>query len=201
MITNYKDFKKFIEGLETKPKLLLHSCCGPCSSYTLSLLIKYFEVTVFYANDNIYPEKEFYLRAEEQVKVVSKMHFDINVIVHPYNPQNYYSAIKGKERLGEHSLRCYECYKFRLEQTAKYAKENGFDYFTTTLSISPYKNSDWLNEIGFSLEDKYDIKFLYSNFKKEEGYKKSISLSREYDIYRQEYCGCAFSLEERSEEK
>ncbi len=201
MISNYKDFKKFLEQIDGKPKLLLHSCCGPCSSYTLSLLTKYFTVSVYYTNDNIYPESEFYLRAEEQIKIIDKMNLGVEVIIPPYHPQNYYEAVKGKEKLGEHSLRCYECYKFRLEATAKYAKENNFAYFTSTLSISPYKNSDWLNEIGYVLGEKYNIAYLYSNFKKEEGYKKSINLSKEYDIYRQDYCGCVFSLEERREQK
>ncbi len=201
MITNYKDFKAFLETIKDKPKLLLHSCCGPCSSYTLELLNKYFEVSIYYANDNIYPENEFYKRANEQIKVVDKMHYNSFVIIPPYDPKNYYEAIKGKESLGEHSKRCYECYKFRLEQTAKYAKDNNFVYFTSTLSISPYKNSDWLNEIGYMLEDKYQVKYLYSNFKKEEGYKKSIIYSKEYGIYRQDYCGCIYSFKEGSEKQ
>lgn len=197
MLTNYKEFKEFLNKLDNKPKLLLHSCCGPCSSYTLSLLTKYFDVTIYFVNSNIYPEQEFYLRAEEQIKVVDKMNFKVNVIVSPYNPKDYYEAIKGLENLGEHSRRCYNCYKFRLKEAALYAKENNYDYFTTTLSISPYKNSDWINEIGNELEKEYNIKFLYSNFKKEEGYKKSIVYSKEYNIYRQDYCGCVFSKEER----
>lgn len=197
MIDNYHDFKRFLETIKDKPRLLLHSCCGPCSSYTLELLTKYFTVTIFYTNDNIYPAEEFYLRLEEQIKIIDKMQLKVEVIVPPYEPDLYNLAIKGKEQLGEHSRRCYECFTERLEKTACYAKEHGFSYFSTTLSISPYKNSDWLNEIGYNLEKKYDIKYLYSNFKKEEGYKKSIIYSKKYEIYRQDYCGCIYSKNER----
>ena len=197
MISNYKDFKKYINGLEVKPKLLLHSCCAPCSSHTLSVLKDHFDITIFYSNDNIYPEEEFHTRALEQKKLVEEMNLDVKVIVDDFNKANYDQAVKGLENLGERSIRCYECYKFRLEKTAKYAKEHSFDFFTTTLSISPYKNSDWINEIGYSLAEKYGVKFLYSNFKKEEGYKDSIRLSHEYNLYRQDYCGCIYSLAER----
>lgn len=201
MIENYKDFKAFLNTLTTRPKLLLHSCCGPCSSYTLELLTKYFDVTVFYSNDNIYPQEEFYHRLAEQVKVINEMKLDVSVIIPPHNKSDYDAAVSGKENLGEHSLRCYECFVLRLTKTAKFAKTHNFDYFTTTLSISPYKNSDWLNEIGYKLEEEYGVKYLYSNFKKEEGYKKSIALSKEYNIYRQDYCGCIYSLQERGEVK
>ncbi len=199
LITNYKDFIKFCESLENRPRLLLHSCCGPCSSHTQEVVSKYFDTTIFYTNDNIYPEEEYYHRLNEQKKICDCLGFGIDVIADDYNPMNYYEAVKGLENLGERSQRCYECYKFRMEKTAKKAKELGFDYFTTTISISPYKSAEWCNEIGYMLEQKYGVKYLYSNFKKEEGYKRSIELSHEYNIYRQEYCGCVFSKREREE--
>ncbi len=199
MINNYKEFIKFCAFLDYKPKLLLHSCCGPCSSYTQELLHKYFDVTIFFTNDNIYPEEEFYKRLDMQKKISKDLGFNIMVLEDEYNPKNYYEAVKGKENLGEKSLRCYECYKFRMEKTALKAKELGFEYFTTTISISPYKLSIWCNEIGYMLEKKYGVKYLYSDFKKENGYKRSIELCKMYDIYRQDYCGCVFSLKEREE--
>lgn len=199
MINNYKEFIKFCASLDYKPKLLLHSCCGPCSSYTQELLHKYFDVTIFFTNDNIYPEEEFYKRLDMQKKISKDLGFNIVVLEDEYNPKNYYEAVKGKENLGEKSLRCYECYKFRMEKTALKAKELGFEYFTTTISISPYKLSTWCNEIGYMLEKKYGVKYLYSDFKKENGYKRSIELCKMYDIYRQDYCGCVFSLKEREE--
>ncbi len=198
MINNYKEFKDFLNKLDYKPKLLLHSCCGPCSTYTLSFLNNYFDITIYYTNDNIYPKEEYNLRLFEQKKVIAKMNLNIPIIAPTYQEEDFNKAILGKENLGEHSPRCYSCMALRLNKTALYAKENNFDYFTTTLSISPYKNSDWINEIGYILEEKYNIKYLYSNFKKEEGYKKSVALSRELGIYRQEYCGCIYSFKERS---
>lgn len=201
MIENYKDFLKFISSFEHKPKLLLHSCCAPCSSHTLKLLLEYFDVDIYYSNDNIYPKEEFFRRLEEQIRLAGILDKRIKVIDDGYNSQDYYDAVKGFENLGEHSKRCYECYSFRLEKTAKLAYEKGYDYFTTTLSISPYKNSNWINEIGYKLEEKYRTKFLYSNFKKAEGYKESIKLSEEYGLYRQDYCGCVFSYNEMKEKR
>lgn len=200
MIDNYKDFLKFLNTLDKRPKLLLHSCCAPCSSYTIEFLSKYFDIDIYYTNDNIYPKEEFKKRSNEQLRLVSLINSNIKVIIDDYNDKNYYEAIKGYENLGEHSLRCYYCYKFRLEKTAAYAKSNGYDYFTTTLSISPYKNDKWINEIGYELEEKYNIKYLYSNFKKSEGYKESIKLSLKYNLYRQNYCGCIFSYNDREKE-
>lgn len=197
MIDNYNDFKMFISNLNTKPRLLLHACCAPCSSHTLLLLKDYFDITIFFSNDNIYPSNEFYKRLEEIECFVKKIDNNINVIFDSYKPEDYYNSIKGLEELGEKSKRCYNCYKLRLEKTVQMAKRENFDFFTTTLSISPYKVEKWINEIGYMLEDKYDVKYLYSNFKKEEGYKHSIELSKEYSLYRQDYCGCKFSLEER----
>lgn len=199
MINNYKDFKKYLETLSDKPKLLIHACCGPCSTHTLSLLEKYFDITVFYDNSNIDTIEEFEKRYLELEKVVN--HFNtIKLVKSHYNSKTYYDAIKGYERDGEFSKRCYLCMKLRLKNSFEYAKENGFDLFTTTLSISPYKNSDWINEIGNDLaKDSTSTKFLYSNFKKEEGYKNSIKMSIDLNLYRQHYCGCVYSKQELKE--
>lgn len=203
MIDNYNDFKLFldkeIKNLSKKPKLLLHTCCAPCSSYTIKFLKDYFDITIFYSNDNISPKEEYDHRLNEQIKFANL--FNINVLYDEYKNEDYQNAIKGEKNLGERSHRCYDCYKLRLEKTAQKAKKLGFDYFTTSLSISPYKVSKWINEIGFLLEDKYKISFLYSDFKKEEGYKESIKLSKEYNLYRQDYCGCLYSKKERDEKK
>ncbi len=196
MVNSYKELKVFLKSLTERPKLLLHSCCAPCSTHVIMLLKKYFDITVFYSNDNIYPKEEFVKRLNEEIKFCQGQ--AINVLFTEYNEEDYLAAIKGYETLGEKSLRCYECYKFRLEKTVKKAKELGFDYFTTTLSISPHKNSEWINAIGRELENKFNINFLYSDFKKEEGYKNSVKLAKDYNLYRQDYCGCRYSLRERS---
>ena len=198
MINNYKDIKKMLDNLDYNPKLLLHSCCAPCSSHVITLLSKYFDITIFYSNDNIYPFEEYNKRLNEEIKFCNEIDSNIKVLSDDYNYEDFLNAIKGKEDLGERSPRCYECYKFRLEKTIIKAKQLGFEYFTTTLSISPHKNSNWINEIGYELENKYNIKYLYSDFKKEEGYKKSIELSKEYGLYRQDYCGCVYSMKEKS---
>ena len=199
MIDNYNDFKSFITKLDYRPKLLLHACCAPCSSHTLMVLKDYFDITIFYSNDNIYPKSEYDKRLEEIEAFVKKISNDIDVIYDEYNESDFDNAISGLESLGEKSKRCYECYKLRLEKTAIKAKKLNYDYFTTTLSISPYKVEKWINEIGYMLEDKYQIKYLYSNFKKDDGYNDSIKLSNEYGLYRQDYCGCKYSLKERDE--
>lgn len=186
-----------IKNNSIKPKLLLHACCGPCSSYTIEYLSNYFNITIYYYNPNIYPEVEYIRRKEELKKFIKQFNNKINVIEELYNPEEYYKSIKGLEKLGERSERCYKCYELRLEKSAKYAKENNYDYFTTTLSISPYKNAEWINEIGEKLQDKYDIKYLFADFKKKNGYKRSLELSKEYKLYRQDYCGCVYSKQER----
>ena len=196
-ISNYKDFLKFIKNLGYKPKLLLHACCAPCSTHCINLLKKYFDITIYYSNDNIYPDKEFYYRLDEINRFTKELNEGINVIDDGYNPNDYYDSIKGLETLGEKSERCYMCYKLRLKKTCLKAKELGFDFFSTTLSISPYKISKWINEIGYELEKEYDMPYLYSDFKKESGYLESIRLSNEYNLYRQDYCGCVYSLKER----
>ncbi len=196
---NYKEFINMLNKLDYRPKLLLHVCCAPCSSHPLIMLKKYFDITIFYSNDNIYPKEEFDYRLNEVIEFTKKIDSNIEVIHPDYNDKDFYEAIKGLEHLGERSQRCYECYKLRLSKTAQIASILGFDYFTTVLSISPYKNEKWINEIGYNLEKVYGVSFLYSNFKKDEGYKKSIALSKEYNLYRQDYCGCVFSKQERSE--
>ena len=201
MISNYNEFKEYIKKLDNKPKLLLHACCAPCSSHTLMILKDYFNITIFYSNDNIFPKEEYDKRLDEIINFVKKISNDINVIYDEYNNDDYNNAVKGYEHLGEKSQRCYNCYKLRLEKTAIKAKELNYDYFSTTLSISPYKITRWINEIGYDLEKKYDIKYLFSDFKKEDGYKDSIRLSIEYNLYRQDYCGCVYSIEERNESR
>ena len=196
MIENYNDFLKFISKLDYKPKLLLHSCCAPCSSHTILLLKKYFDLSIYYSNDNIYPKEEFDKRLEEQCSF-AKIH-NIKVIS-DYNEEDFNNSILGLEHLGEKSLRCYKCYELRLSKTAKLAKELGYEFFTTTLSISPYKLTKWINKIGYELEEKYNVRYLYSDFKKENGYQHSIALSKEYGLYRQDYCGCKYSILEKEE--
>ncbi len=197
MIDNYTDFKKFIKSLDNKPKLLLHTCCAPCSTHTIDVLKDYFDITIFYSNSNIYPEEEFKKRLDEQIEYAAR--FNISVIEDTYNSKEFYETIKGHELDGEKSKRCYLCYEMRLRHTIESAKALGFDYFTTSLSISPYKVTRWINEIGYKLESIYNIKYLYSDFKKENGYKESIRISLENNMYRQDYCGCVFSKREREE--
>jgi predicted adenine nucleotide alpha hydrolase (AANH) superfamily ATPase len=163
------------------------------------VLKDYFKISIFYSNDNIYPESEYNKRLDEIITFSKKISNDIDVIYDKYNENDYNMAVKGLEHLGERTKRCYECYKLRLEKTAIKAKELNYDYFSTTLSISPYKVEKWINEIGYMLEEKYNIKYLFSDFKKEAGYTDSINLSKEYGLYRQDYCGCKYSLQERDE--
>ncbi len=179
-----------------KPKLLLHVCCAPCSSYALEYLNKYFDITVFYYNPNISTEEEYNKRLNEEKRFVVSYPFEkeIKVINGEYDNLKFEETIKGLEEEKEGGPRCMKCYRLRLEESAKYAKENNFDYFTTTLTISPYKNSKALNEIGHELSQIYGVNYLYSDFKKKNGYKRSIELSREYDLYRQDYCGCKYSV-------
>ncbi len=197
MIDNYKDFLKYIKSFENKPKLLLHACCAPCSSHTLLVLKDYFDITIFYSNDNIYPKEEYLNRLDEVKRFIPLISEDIKLLYDEYNDKDFYDAIKGLENLGEKSERCYKCYTLRLEKTAEKAKALGFDFFTTTLSISPYKVTRWINEIGYKLEEKYGVKYLFSDFKKDDGYNHSIELSKEYSLYRQDYCGCVYSKQER----
>ena len=189
---NYHEFEDFLSSLKTKPKLLLHSCCGPCSSAVLELLNKYFEIDVFYYNPNIYPQEEFIKRSIVQQDLLQNLN-NIGFILGDYNYDEFKKVSKDLETEPEGGKRCYECIKMRMDQAAKNAKENGYNYFTTTLSVSPHKNSKMINEIGYDLENKYNINYLYSDFKKKDGYKRSIILSKKYNLYRQDYCGCQYS--------
>ncbi len=174
-----------------KPTLLLHSCCAPCSSTCIERLKDHFEITVYYYNPNIDSLEEFTKRAEEQARLCAVM--GVECIIEDYDKQSFYNASKGLEDAPESGLRCTECFTLRLSKTAQIAKEKGFEYFTTTLTISPLKDAERLNVIGKSLEQKHGVKFLPSDFKKRGGYQRSIELSREYNLYRQNYCGCEFS--------
>ncbi len=192
---------KSIQQSQIKPKLLLHSCCGPCSSYVLEYLSNYFDITVFYYNPNIDTETEYNFRSNEQQKLMQELDPNAAFISLPYQAQDYYTAVKGLEHLGEGSERCTECFKLRLDKAAQYAAENSFDYFTTTLSISPLKNSATLNSIGDAMSKKYGVKYLFSDFKKKGGYLRSVELSKTYNVYRQDYCGCIYSKLERENHK
>lgn len=181
------------------PKLLLHSCCAPCSSYVLEYLSDYFEITVNFYNPNITFEEEYNKRLEEQ-KVFNgeiEVKNEVRLIEGKYDVGEFFDFVKGLEDIREGGERCFQCYKLRLEETAKKASEMGFDYFSTVLSISPLKNAQKINEIGKELEEKYGVKFLLADFKKKNGYKRSVELSKEHKLYRQDYCGCVFSKTER----
>ena len=184
-----------IKASGKRPKLLLHACCAPCSSYVLQYLSSVFDITLYFYNPNITPKEENDFRAEELSRLCREMPLASvpEIIVESYEPEVFYNAVKGMEQLGEGEARCAVCYRLRLEKTAEKAREQVADYFTTTLSISPYKRADWLNAIGGELADEYGVPYLFSDFKKKNGYKISCELSREYDLYRQDYCGCEFS--------
>ena len=190
---------KKISGSAGRPKLLLHACCAPCSSYVLEYLSKFFDITLYFYNPNITPVGEYTYRAEELLRLVGEMGLggDVNVAVAKYNSDEFYNIAKGLEEEIEGGARGARCYRLRLESSARYAAEQGFDYFTTTLSISPYKNSRWLNEIGAELSEVYGVRYLFSDFKKKNGYKRSCELSEIYGLYRQDYCGCEFSRAQR----
>lgn len=177
------------------PSLLLHSCCAPCSSYVIEYLSKYFDIYILFYNPNIYPKSEFEFRVKEQEKFVNSIHKTnkVELLEYTYKPDEFYEISKGYENCSEGGDRCLRCYEFRLNESAALAKEMGIDYFTTTLTISPLKNSSKINEIGINLADKYGVNYLQSDFKKREGYKRSIQLSKDFGLYRQSYCGCIFS--------
>ena len=204
---NYqKELESRIEQLQkeqTVPKLLLHSCCAPCSSYVLEYLAEFFEITVFYYNPNIFPESEYTKRILEQQTLIRDMStkYPVSFVAGAYDSHKFYAMVKGMEDMKEGGARCFGCYALRLEETAKMAREGAFDYFTTTLTISPLKNADKLNEIGSKLAEKYGVSYLPSDFKKKNGYKRSIELSKEYGLYRQDYCGCEFSQRDRIKDK
>lgn len=178
-----------------RKRLLLHSCCAPCSSYVLEYLSEYFEITIFYFNPNISPEAEYHYRVEEEKRLIVAMPFSnpVHFLEGEYRPERFLDAVKGYEGEKEGGERCFRCYELRLREAAVLAKKGGFDYFTTTLSISPLKNAEKLNQIGKALAQEYGVSYLFSDFKKKNGYQRSIELSQEYGLYRQNYCGCVFS--------
>ena len=200
---NYqRELEAVIKENESKsrvPRLLLHSCCAPCSSYVLEYLSDYFEITVFYYNPNISPAEEYEKRAAEQQHLIERLpaKHPIHLVVGAYEPERFYAVSKGLETVPEGGERCFQCYRLRLEEAAKMAAEGGFDYFATTLTISPLKNAQKLNEIGEELSGIYKVEHLPSDFKKKNGYKRSVELSAEYGLYRQNYCGCVFSKREQ----
>ena len=202
---NYqKELEKIIKDNSEKgivPSLLLHVCCAPCSSYCLEYLSSFFKITVFYYNPNIYPAEEYESRVGEVKRLISEMEFknEVSFIEGDFNPVEFYSYIKGYENCPERGERCFLCYRQRLFKTAEKAKELGFDYFTTTLSISPLKSAEKLNETGEQAEAVYGVKHLPSDFKKKNGYKRSLELSKEHNLYRQNYCGCVFSVRKENE--
>lgn len=184
-----------------KPKLLLHVCCAPCSSATLERIASEYDITLLFYNPNISDKTEFEKRENELTRFLKEAPFceGVKLVTLEYKPEEFYEIAKGMENLPERSQRCYKCYEMRLDKTANYAFENGFDLFTTTLSISPHKDAKWLNEIGERMAKKYSVIHLYSDFKKKDGYRRSIELSKEYNLYRQDYCGCIYSKQARKE--
>ena len=205
MKQNYQKIMEEIIHLEKnkikKPTLLLHACCGPCSTSVLESLAEFFEITIYYYNPNISPLEEYNKRVEEIKNFLKKAKLEeaIHFIEGKYDNESFIEISKGLENEKEGGARCIKCYYLRLEETAEYAKKHNFDYFTTTLSVSPYKNAQKLNEIGEKLESKYEVTYLVSDFKKKDGYKRSIELSKQYNLYRQNYCGCIYSKKEREE--
>lgn len=216
-----------VQGREPVPTLLLHSCCAPCSSYVLQYLSRYFQITVFYYNPNIYPPEEYRKRVKEQEDFIKRFSErarkerengmqqlsgnslgEVLSVIHPisfiegkFEQDRFYETVRGLENLPEGGERCFQCYELRLREAAGYAKQMKMDFFTTTLSISPLKNAEKLNEIGEKLAEEYGISYLCSDFKKKDGYKQSVALSKEYGMYRQDYCGCVFSKQEREQQK
>lgn len=204
---NYqKELDKLIKKLDEEgsvPSLLLHSCCGPCSSYCIEYLSQFFNITVFYYNPNIYPDEEYYTRVKEQERFIKEFptKHPVSFIEGDYDTKSFYEIAKGLEHEPEKGARCHKCYELRLRRTAQVAKEKGFDFFTTTLTISPMKDSQVLNEIGQRIALEEGVSWLVSDFKKKEGYKRSTELSKEYCMYRQDYCGCVYSYRDRQAQK
>lgn len=199
MKKNYQlEMEKLVKNLVgDRPSLLLHSCCAPCSSYVLEYLTQYFEITVLFYNPNLIDETEFEKRYHEQVRINASISETIHLVKVAYDASEFYNKIKGLETEKEGGERCAVCFELRLEEAAKYAKLNNFDFFTTSLSISPLKNSQLLNQLGIKIGEQHGITYLVSDFKKKNGYKRSVELSKENDLYRQDYCGCIYSKIER----
>ena len=195
MKENYNNlFKNEVANFDKKHSILLHSCCAPCSSHVISALKDYFDITILYYNPNIRPIQEYEKRKQEQINFIKQLDCGIKIMDCDYDNDVYEECIKGLENEKEGGARCLKCFRLRLEKTAKLASINNFDYFCTTLTVSPYKNSQVINNIGKELMNIYNVKWLYSDFKKEEGYKHSIVLSKQYNLYRQDYCGCIYSI-------
>ncbi|MBR3146288.1 MAG: epoxyqueuosine reductase QueH [Bacilli bacterium] len=200
---NYNlEMEKQMENIEEGSSLLLHACCAPCSTACLERLANYFKVTIFYYNPNITEKHEYQKRIEEIKKLLTLINpkYEVKLLEGDYNPKVFLDMSKGLEMEPERGKRCYKCYELRLEETAKIATKLGFNNFCTTLTLSPHKNSDWINEIGERLNKEYESNYLYSDFKKKEGYKRSIELSKKYDLYRQDYCGCIYSKRDKQAE-
>lgn len=207
---NRVNYQKLLDELIQKneregvvPALLLHSCCAPCSSYVLEYLSQYFKITVLYYNPNIYPDEEYWKRVKEQQEFIRKFptKHRISFLEGAFEKERFYDAVRGVEQIPEGGERCFRCYRLRLTEAAKQAQKLQMDYFTTTLSISPLKNAQKLNEIGGQLAEEYGVDYLYSDFKKKGGYQRSVELSHQYEMYRQDYCGCVFSMREREAQK
>lgn len=206
MKINYDiEMNKIIEKLDRKPKLLIHSCCGPCSTAVLERLVKYFEIDILFFNPNLDSEYEFDKRVIEQKKVIAHMEnknsAKIGIVTVPYDHDEFLKIANGLEKEREGGKRCMRCYYLRLRKAGEYAKIHGYDYFTTTLSISPHKNSQVLNKMGIALGEKIGVSYLMSDFKKKNGFKRSVEISEELHLYRQDYCGCEFSKIEAMERK
>ncbi|MBE6605443.1 MAG: epoxyqueuosine reductase QueH [Ruminococcaceae bacterium] len=204
-----ENFSKYTENVideiiktGIRKSLLLHVCCAPCSSYVLEYLSRYFNITVYFYNPNIDSQEEYTYRANEEARLIGEMPLinSVDLILADYSPEIFHQTIKGLESEREGGKRCVKCFELRLEETAKLARDKGFDFFTTTLSISPLKNSALLNAIGKKMSEKYNVNYLYSDFKKKNGYKRSVELSKEYNLYRQNYCGCSFSKKQAEDE-
>lgn len=199
-VVNYdKLMTETVKGLGRKPTLLLHSCCAPCSSYCIEELVKFFRLTVFYYNPNIDTDEEYEKRKNEQKRFIAEFAPEVEFIGEEHESEEFYKAVKGLENEPEGGKRCRVCFALRLGKTAEKAKENGYEFFATTLTISPLKNAKVINEVGLELERTYGVKYLPTDFKKRGGYLRSTVLSQRYGIYRQDYCGCVFSRESRTE--
>ena len=195
-VPNYaREMDKLLQGLAgRRPRLLLHACCGPCSSAVLEQLCHYFDITILYYNPNIWPAEEYHRRETELERFVAEAHpLGVQVVEDRYEPAEFYAAARGLEAEPERGARCTACYRLRMRRAAEYAAAHGFDYFTTTLSISPHKDAARINQIGQALAAEYGVPHLPSDFKKKNGYLRSLQLSDEYGLYRQDYCGCVFS--------
>lgn len=196
MINYQKETDKIIQALDSRKKLLLHACCAPCSSYVVEYLKEYFDITILFYNPNIYPKEEYELRLREEIKLAE--HFNVELICGDYYPQEFFDEVKGYENEPEGGERCLRCFRQRLLYTAKKAKESNFDYFTTSLTISPLKNAENLNRIGVEVGKQEGVEFLLSDFKKKGGYARSVELSSQLGFYRQNYCGCVYSKKSRA---